>query len=125
MAGNLVVGQLTADAWKNADGSENFKCRAWVNFNGTGTLYIRAGGNVSSVTDNGVGNYTLNFARALPDANYCAVFGQGPGANPAANVENDTDTFIGLHTAATLDIHIETQADVAYDVEYISVAIFR
>ena len=47
-----------------------FACRAWVNFDGTGTVAIRASGNVSSITDNGAGDYTINFATALPDANY-------------------------------------------------------
>jgi hypothetical protein len=47
-----------------------YSCRAWVNFNGTGTVAIRASGNVSSITDNGVGIYTVNFTNALPDANY-------------------------------------------------------
>ena len=47
-----------------------YGCRAWVNFNGTGTVAIRASGNVSSITDNGVGNYTVNFTNAMPDINY-------------------------------------------------------
>lgn len=47
-----------------------FACRAWVNFNGTGTVYIRASGNVSSITDNGTGDYTVNFTTAMPDTNY-------------------------------------------------------
>ena len=45
-------------------------CRAWVNFNGTGTVAIRASFNVSSITDNGVGNYNINFTNNMPDANY-------------------------------------------------------
>lgn len=53
-----------------------YACRAWVNFNGTGTVAIRASGNVSSITDNGVGDYTINFTTAMPDANYC-VLGSG------------------------------------------------
>jgi hypothetical protein len=48
-------------------------CRAWVNFNGTGTVAIRASFNVSSITDNGVGDYTLNFTNAMPDVNYAFV----------------------------------------------------
>ena len=44
-----------------------------MNFNGTGTVAIREDGNVSSVTDNGVGVYTLNFATAMSDANYAAT----------------------------------------------------
>jgi hypothetical protein len=50
-----------------------YGCRAWVNFNGTGTPAIRASGNVSSITDNGTGDYTVNFANAMPDANYSAI----------------------------------------------------
>jgi hypothetical protein len=45
-------------------------CRAWVNFDGTGTPAIRASFNVSSITDNGTGDYTVNFTTAMPDANY-------------------------------------------------------
>lgn len=48
----------------------SYLCRAWVNFNGTGTVAIRASGNVSSITDNGVGDYTVNFTTAMSDANY-------------------------------------------------------
>ena len=44
--------------------------RAWVNFDGTGTVAIRDGGNVSSITDNGTGNYTINFTNNMPDVNY-------------------------------------------------------
>ena len=48
----------------------SYTCRAWVNFNGTGTVAIRASGNVSSITDNGTGDYTVNFTTAMLDANY-------------------------------------------------------
>jgi hypothetical protein len=48
-------------------------CRAWVNFNGTGTVAIRASFNVSSITDNGTGDYTVNFTTAMPDANYAVT----------------------------------------------------
>jgi hypothetical protein len=50
-----------------------YGCRAWVNFNGTGTVAIRASGNVSSITDNGTGDYTVNFSTALPDADYAVA----------------------------------------------------
>ena len=63
-------GNVAFDKWLNDDGSENFKCRAWVNFDGTGTVAIRGSGNVSSITDNGVGDYTVNFIEAMPDADY-------------------------------------------------------
>jgi hypothetical protein len=55
-----------------------YGCRAWVNFNGTGTVAINASGNVTSITDNGVGDYTINFTTAMPDINYSAqVSAQG------------------------------------------------
>ena len=65
-----MSGNINFNGWINDDGSENYKCRAWVNFNGTGTVAIRASGNVSSITDNGTGDYTVNFATAMPDTNY-------------------------------------------------------
>lgn len=49
-----------------------YSCRAWVNFNGTGTVVILASGNVSSITDNGVGNYKINFTTQMVDNNYAA-----------------------------------------------------
>jgi hypothetical protein len=57
----------------NASGTAPiYACRAWVNFNGTGTVAIRASGNVSSITDNGVGDYTVNFTTVMSDDNYSA-----------------------------------------------------
>ena len=58
----------------NASGSAPlYACRAWVNFNGTGTVAIRASGNVSSITDIAVGRYGVNFTTAISDANYATV----------------------------------------------------
>jgi hypothetical protein len=64
-----------------------YPCRAWVNFNGTGTVAIRSSGNVTSITDNGVGVYTVNFTTAMPDANYSA---EVTGANGSAKVVSGT-----------------------------------
>ena len=60
-----------------------YKCRAWVNFNGTGTVAIRGSGNVSSITDNGTGDYTVNFTTAMPDANYsvCGIIQNNTGGD--------------------------------------------
>lgn len=57
-----------------------YPCRAWVNFNGTGTVAIRQSGNVSSITDNGTGDYTVNFTTAMPDADYSVVGSCGSSA---------------------------------------------
>ena len=63
----------------NFDSASGFKSvgtlKAWVNFNGTGTVAIKASGNVSSIVDNGVGMYTINFTSAMPDANYATTAG--------------------------------------------------
>lgn len=67
-----------------------YGCRAWVNFNGTGTVAIRASGNVSSITDSGVGQYTTNFTTAMPDVNY------------AANVSMQKDGGTGNETGPSL-----------------------
>lgn len=69
----------------NASGSAPiYPFRAWVNFNGVGTVAIRANGNVSSITDNGVGDYTVNFATSLPDTNYAVLTGaESESAYPA------------------------------------------
>jgi hypothetical protein len=58
-------------ALSTASGSApSYSARAWVNFNGTGTVAIRASGNVSSITDNGTGDFTVNFTTAMPDVDY-------------------------------------------------------
>jgi len=67
-----MSGNVKFDKWINDDNSENYKCRAWVKFNGTGTVAIRGSGNVSSITDGGTGIYTVNFTTAMPDSNYSA-----------------------------------------------------
>jgi hypothetical protein len=61
-------------AVQNSSGTEiGTFCRAWVNFNGTGTVAIRASFNVSSITDNGTGDYTVNFTTAMTDINYSST----------------------------------------------------
>jgi hypothetical protein len=60
--------------FQNSNGTEiGTLCRAWVNFNGTGTVAIRQQYNVSSITDNGTGDYTVNFTTSMVDANYSVV----------------------------------------------------
>ena len=49
------------------------RAKAWVNFNGTGTVAIRDSFNVSSITDNGTGNYTINFTTSMANTNYCPI----------------------------------------------------
>jgi hypothetical protein len=82
-----------------------YGCRAWVNFNGTGTVAIRASGNVSSITDNGTGNYTVNFTTAMPDANYAAT----GMCNDNGNITSITYRTGGLFS--TTQFQLSTVAD--------------
>jgi hypothetical protein len=68
----MAISYVTADSLDGAQSGSApiYAARAWVNFNGTGTVAIRASGNVSSITDNGTGDYTVNFTTAMPDANF-------------------------------------------------------
>jgi hypothetical protein len=75
-----------------------YGCRAWVNFNGTGTVAIRASGNVSSITDNGTGEYTVNFTTAMPDTNYSVsatarVVGDAGCVVPLPDSTNTTSAY--------------------------------
>jgi len=93
-----VSGQRLAQAVRdnlNASGSAPmYACRAWVNFNGEDTASIRASGNVSSITDNGTGDYTVNFTTAMPDANY-AMSGSGEDG------DGNGDVLIGRPNGGT------------------------
>ena len=75
-----------------------YGCRAWVNFNGTGTVAIRASGNVSSITDNGVGTYAVNLTNAMPDTNYCVQISSlfSTAVSAINNVNSITTTVINV-----------------------------
>ena len=64
---DMLANDAVTDAKQNLSGV----AKAWVNFNGTGTLAIRDSFNVSSITDDGTGRYTVNFSTAMSNANYC------------------------------------------------------
>jgi hypothetical protein len=101
-----------------------YMCRAWVNFNGTGTVAIRASGNVSSITDNGVGDYTVNFVTAMPDADYCVTASGGRGDNAAeALIIGNKGTIAPTSSSVTLSSRIYTGA--VNDPAYTNVSIFR
>jgi hypothetical protein len=94
-------------ALSTASGSApSYSARAWVNFNGTGTVAIRASGNVSSVSDGGTGNYTVNFSTAMADANYSAVSMTVSQTNQVArqaciNVSGASSSALPLLTGST------------------------
>jgi len=95
----LASNAVTIDKMGSAE--QSGLCKAWVNFNGIGTVAIRASYNVSSITDNGVGVYTVNFTTALVDANYCVSTSHGQNAvsNPGGNIayNRTTSNFVLIH----------------------------
>jgi hypothetical protein len=121
--GGTAVGQFDSSAnfkFNSGYGSvaTAYGCRAWVNFNGTGTVAIRGSGNVSSITDNGTGDYTVNFTTAMPDANYSiagSAFGNIPQLimSPFTTISTTQCRVIASNTTALADNSI------------VSVAIFR
>lgn len=100
-----------------------FGCRAWVNFNGTSTVAIRASGNVSSITDRGTGEYTINFTSAMPDANY-SVSGIGGNSSTINGVFFEAPVRTAQTTSA-VQLAIVSHTGTLTDVDYISAAIFR
>jgi len=98
-------------------------CRAWVNFNGTGTVAIRASFNVSSITDNGTGDYTVTFTTAMPDVNYIA--------NVTGDVGGVGDFAVGCtrdataRTTSLVRISVGTTGGASADSNVVAVAVFR
>ena len=117
------------------DSSANFKfnsgygsvataygCRAWVNFNGTGTVAIRASGNVTSITDGGVGIYTVNFTNAMPDVNYVTL---STGTPPTDNLGVVCSKNAGTYSTSAVQIRSGTPGVGFEDFSIISVSILR
>jgi hypothetical protein len=111
----------------NASGTAPiYACRAWVNFNGTGTVAIRASGNVSSITDNGTGDYTVNFTTGMSDINYSVAYSCKEGS------AGSSDSFVTIKEISSNptvnSLRIQTNAGgiaSASDCEIVSVSIFR
>ena len=123
MAGTLTIGTLS-DGTNSASATDAIKgsARAWVNFNGVTPATIRASYNVSSVTRNATGDYTVNFTTAMPDANYAAVL--------SSKTDTVTDIIAQVpgsasKTASSLRIQSINAAGVARDSQTNDVAIFR
>jgi hypothetical protein len=103
-----------------------YGARAWVNFNGTGTVAIRASGNVSSITDNGTGSYTVNFSSALPDANYSTSCMAGQyGGGVSATLGYDIDSNTRTTTAFRFYSVVTNTPTVLVDMANITLAFFR
>jgi hypothetical protein len=100
-------------------------CRAWVNFNGTSTVAIRASFNVSSITDNGTGDYTVNFTTALADANYSTSVTSATNSGSYSTAGSLRIDVGAPTTTACRVVSLQTNTTAFTDSAYVNVAIFR
>jgi hypothetical protein len=105
-----------------------YACRAWVNFNGTGTVAIRASANVSSITDNGTGDYTINMTTAMPDINYNVIGNASNGTNwtfgPSPFISSPSLAEVAPTTSA-VRLVVGNNSGSFIDAKYVCYAIFR
>lgn len=115
-----VAGTKSVPVSTVVDGS----AKAWVNFNGTGTVAIRKAFNVSSITDNGAGDYTVNFTNPMPDANYATnvTFGM---TGITAVVILGTASLIAAAVGSRRFSSNLTSTGAATDVAELSVSVFN
>lgn len=107
-------------------------CRAWVNFNGEGTVAIRAAFNVSSITDNGAGDYSVNFSNTMPDVNYSPVISTSPAYSVTRNCSVQmASNGAAIEVAPTTSLYRfstsqgAAAAGTAFDAKYICASFFR
>jgi hypothetical protein len=113
---------LKVSTLQNLSGTEVYTCKAWVNFNGTGTVAIRGSGNVSSITDGGVGNYLINFTNAMADANFSATM----GFSNQSGTSQVQAQFGGTQTTTSIAVISTNSASTAFvDLPEINVSVFR
>jgi|TARA_B100000073_G_scaffold318938_1_gene297448 hypothetical protein len=129
-AANLQNTGSGAPAFKNSSGTEIGQlCKAWVNFNGTGTVAIRDNFNVSSITDNGTGDYTVTFANAMANVNYAVAGACRFGSNNNADIMrvmsvNSAGTLANAMQASSVRVNTCFQNGGEEDVQMVSVVIF-
>ena len=101
-----------------------YMARAWVNFNGTGTVAIRASGNVSSITDIGTGDYTVNFTTAMPDANYSFV-GMAQDSATKMSIAGNASGVAPTTTTLRVNTSSGNAGTGTLDSTFVSISIFR
>jgi len=124
-AGLANLSQSVKDILNATGSAPVYACRAWVNFNGTGTVAIRGAGNVSSITDNGTGDYTVNFTTALPDVNYSVVCAASTSGVTAATSPSVGTVYGGQGGLATGSVRVVRQVGSAVDGDLLCVSVFR
>lgn len=127
MAGTLIADTLQASSGHAASMDEITQgcAKAWVNFDGTGTVTIRDSFNVSSITDNGVGDYTVVFTNAMPNANYSVamISGRGVAAGTFVPITESPSTRAD-NTSTQAFVYTITTASTLGDTKFVNVVIF-
>ena len=123
-SGNVRVTTLADSAGSNTSTPAEIasgRAKAWVNFNGTSTVAIRASYNVSSITDNGTGDYTVNFTTAMSDANYATTTNSWSTSSTGYLIYGKDGVL-----PTTSAVRLSTSSTGAFgDSEIVNVAIFR
>ena len=120
-ANNAEKLRLTSDG----RGLSAFTAKAWVNFNGTGTVAIRDSHNVSSVTDNGVEDYTINFTNSMANANYATfVTSQQDSAVNSYTTQGQYGGIYNLVSSVRIDGFSGSDSTEARDYPYNTVLVF-
>ena len=126
--GTMATAESTLTQFNASGSAPVYACRAWVNFNGTGTVAIRASGNVSSITDNGTGWYTVNLTTAMPDTNGSVVCGDGGDDAGGAGASASSNRTINAYfvTASTINVGVGSSDSGTYRDDIVcALAIFR
>ena len=129
---------LKLDTIASRDGTEstdvtnvvNGTAKAWVNFNGTGTVAIRDSFNVSSITDNSTGNYTVTFTNALSNANYSAIISIASANTAVSSINRTGQILSNPDVPSTTAVRVQTginyySSSGVEDQPYVFVAIHR
>lgn len=122
---------LKTDTLSNVAGSKSVpmntvvdgSAKAWVNFNGTGTPAIRKAFNVSSITDNGLGDFTVNFTTAFADTNFVALFSPVRDASLASMTET-VRTVSSIRALATSGTNGSTAINL-FDPSVVNMTVFH
>ena len=121
VTGTVITSTSPAASLSTASGSApSYSARAWVNFDGSVAAadMIRASGNVSSIIDNGTGDYTVNFTTAMPDANYAVSLS-------TVVMNKKTNDVVTPRTAGAIDIRTYNSANAASNSSFIDLVAFR
>ena len=108
-AGSIVV---TGEGNSTTTNLQQGLCKAWINFNGSGTIAIRDSLNITSITDNGTGDYNITIANDMANANYSTLFGGGEGgdADSGGRIPN-----LAIQTTSVMDVFCRNLENSAAD----------